>query len=168
MRDTVGRYLEGMTGPSSNQRAVRVPLENLADRTSSQALTSAGLVINGAGATFAKIGTADFYAVCLGKLVKVVAGTPLPALTGVVAGANQYVVACFFVDVGGNLTVSGSAAAATLSGVVFPQTARGLAMIGFAIITTAGGFTGGTTALDAGTTVYINRTGGSFDPTILA
>jgi hypothetical protein len=165
MPDTMTRYLSSITN-GLDQRAVRAVLKPLVDRYSSQPLTSAGLVINAAGALFPKIGAADFYASAAGVLVKVAAGTAMPALTGIVITASFFNVACFFVNSAGVVTVGAGRQSATLGGVVFPQIPDGNAMIGFLIVTNAGGFTGGVTALDAGTTAYISPQG-PFDPTVL-
>jgi hypothetical protein len=165
MQDTMTRNLVGITEVRF-RNALRRILRPLCDRYSSQPLTSAGLVINAGGAAFAKIGAADFYACVQGVLVKIAAGTALPALTGISAPAGGFNVAMFFVDTAGVLTVAGGTPAATLGGVVFPQPPDQKALIGFLIITGAGVFTGGTTALDAGTTVYISPAG-PFDPTVL-
>jgi hypothetical protein len=165
MLDTMTRYMAGVPGAPTN-RALTPILTPLADRYSTQPLTSAGLVINGAGAAFAKIGAADFYASVLGDLVKIVAGTAMPALTGIAAPAGGFNVACFFVDNGGVVTVAGGTPAATLQGVNWPQFPKGKALIGFLIITNAGAFVGGTTALDTATTVYVSPAG-PFDPTVL-
>jgi hypothetical protein len=153
MLDTMTRHLAGITDASSRS-ALRRVLKPLVNQYSSQPLTSAGLVINGAGAAFPKIGAADFYASVTGILVKIAAGTAMPALTGIVITAAFFNVVCFFVDSAGNLTAAAGTQAATLGGVLF------------LIITNAATFTGGTTALDAGTTVYVSPLG-PFDPTVL-
>lgn len=165
MFDTVSRFLQGLANIHDGYALARV-LNPLADRYSSQPLTSAGLVINAGGAAFAKIGGTDFYAVVGGILVKVAASTALPALTGISAPAAGFNVACYFVDSAGTLSVLGGTPAAALGGVGWPQFPVKKALIGFLIITNAGGFTGGTTALDAGTTIYVNQTG-PLDPTVL-
>jgi hypothetical protein len=165
MFDTMTRYLT-MLGNGLEQRAVRAVVRPLVDRYSTQPLTSAGLVINAGGALVAKIGAADFYACVQGVLVKIAAGTALPALTGVNAAAGGFNVACFFVDSGGTVTVAGGTGGATLGAVVFPEPPAGKALIGFLIITYASAFTGGTTALDTATTVYVSPLG-PFDPTVL-
>jgi hypothetical protein len=165
MLDTLSRYLAAV--PDVKVRhALRRVLETVFDRVSSQPVTSAGLVINGAGAVFPKIGAADFYASVQGDLVKVAAGTALPALTGIVIPAGNFNVACYFVDLNGNLTVLAGTPAATLGGVGWPQFPKGQALVGFLIITNATTFTGGTTALDAATTVFVSPLG-AFDPTAL-
>lgn len=169
MLATLSQYLDGLTN-IKYRFAVRVPLYHLVDRYSSQALNSAGLTINAGGAAFPKIGASDFYASVTGSLVKVAAGTAMPALTGINFAAGNFQVACFFVDSAGNLTAAGGTQGATLGAVVFPNFAPGLngkALIGFLIMTNAGAFTGGTTALDGSTTtVYVNAQG-PFDPTML-
>jgi len=165
MLDTIGRYLQGLANVQDAYPLTRI-FQPLGDRYSSQPLTSAGLVINAGGAAFAKIGAAPFYAVAGGTLVTIAAGAAMPALTGINVTAAYYNVACFFVDSAGNLTVAAGVQAATLGGVVFPQFPQKKALIGFLIITNGAGFTGGTTALDAGTTVYVSPVG-AFDPTVL-
>jgi hypothetical protein len=165
MLDTVTRFMAGLANPKDGYFLQRI-LNALADRYSSQPLTSAGLVISGAGLLVAKTGAADFYATAGGVLVKVAAGTVLPALTGINAPAGGFNVACFFVDSAGVVTVAGGNPAATLGGVGWPQFPVKKALIGVLVITNAGAFTGGTTALDTATTVYISPLG-SFDPTVL-
>lgn len=165
MLDTITRFLAGFSNAKDAYFLSRV-FNALGDRYSSQPLASAGLVINAGGATFPKIGAADFYAVANGVLVKVAAGTALPALTGITITAAFFNVVCFFVDSAGALTALAGTQAATLGGVVFPQFPAKKALIGFLIITNASTFTGGTTALDAATTVYVSPLG-AFDPTVL-
>jgi hypothetical protein len=166
MLDTMTRNLAGIADIKVRQ-AIRRIVRPLIDRYSSQALTSAGLVINAGGAAFPKIGGADFYACVQGVLVKIAAGTAMPALTGITAPAGGFNVAMFFVDSAGTVTVAGGTPAATLGGVGWPQPPDGKALVGFLIITNAGAFTGGTTALDGGTTIYISPNAGPFDPTAL-
>jgi hypothetical protein len=165
MLDTLTRFLEGFKDQRA-LHALRSPLESLVDRYSSQPLTSAGLAISSAGATTAKIGSADFYASVNGILVKVAAGTAMPALTSVSFAAGAFNVAAFFTDGAGNLTTLTGAQGATLGAVGFPQFTKQQALIGFLIITYASAFVGGTTPLDTATTVYVN-TLGAFNPTVL-
>lgn len=165
MLDTITRYMAGLSNNLDSYFLVRI-FDALGDRYSSQPLTSAGLVISAGGATTAKTGAAVFYAVAGGALVSVAAGTTLPALTGITTTAGQYVVACFFVDGAGNLTVAGGAPGATLGAVGWPQFPQKKALVGFLIITYASAFTGGTTPLDTATTVYVSPLG-AFDPTVL-
>lgn len=167
MLDTVSRYLISLVDDKGAYNLQRI-FNPLADRYSSLALNTAGLVINAGASPLAKIGAADCYLVVRGILVKIAAGTAMPALTGINAPAGGFNVAMFFVDSAGVVTVAGGAAGATLGAVQWPQFPVGKALIGFLIITNAGAFTGGTTALDGGTTIYISPTlGGGFDPTVL-
>lgn len=166
MLDTMTRYLSAVR-EIRWEWALRKILLPLCDRYSSQPLTSAGLVIHGASSLVAKTGAADFYASVQGILVKIAAATDMPALTGVnTTTAGNFTVACFFVDSAGVVTVAGGGQGATLGAVTWPQFPLGKALVGFLIITNASTFTGGTTALDAGTTVYVSPLG-PFDPTCL-
>jgi hypothetical protein len=165
MLDTMTRYLSAVR-ESKWSWALRKILLPLCDGCSTQALISAGLVIHGAASALAKTGAADFYASVQGILVKIAASTDMPALTGIVITAAFFNVACFYVDSAGVVTVAGGTQGATLGAVVFPQPPTGKALVGFLIITSAGTFTGGTTALDTATTVFISPTG-PFDPTVL-
>lgn len=167
MNDTMTRYLAGLSNIADGM-TLRPFLLPMVDRYSSQPITSAGLVINAGGAAFPKIGAADFYACVQGVLVKIAAGTAMPALTGINAPAGGFNVACFFVDGAGVVTALGGTPAATLGAVRFPQFPVGKALVGYLIITNAGAFTGGTTALDTATTVYVSPIGGgAFDPSVL-
>ena len=111
MLDTMTRYMELIRARwVFDLRKILLPV---VDRYSSQAMTTAGMVISSGGATTAKIGAADFYASVQGTLVKVASGTTLPALTGLVITAAYFNVACFFVDTAGTLTVAFGTQAAT-------------------------------------------------------
>lgn len=165
MRDTMTRYLNGITDDLW-KRALRVPLTYIADKYSSQPLTTAGLVIKAGGSTLAKTGAADFYATAKGVLVKIAAATDMPALTGLVITATNFNVACFFVDSAGAVTLAAGTQGATLGAVAWPQFPLGSALVGFLIITHSATFTGGTTPLDTATTVYVSPLG-PFDPTVL-
>lgn len=168
MLATMTQYMEGFKN-IPNRMALRPILYHLIDRYSTQPLNSAGLVIKAGGSTLAKTGATDFYASVKGTLVKIAAATDMPALTGLVITAANFNVACFFVDSAGVVTVAFGTQGATLGAVVFPPFAPGLnnkALVGFLIITNASTFTGGTTALDTATTVYISPLG-PFDPTAL-
>lgn len=159
------QFLEGITTLRTRQ-AVRAPLEPLVDRSSTQPLRTAGLVIKTGGSALAKTGAADFYASVKGILVKIAASTDMPALTGLTITAASFNVACFFVDSAGTTTVAFGTENTALGTVVFPPFPLNKALIGFLIITYASTFTGGTTALDTATTVYINGQAG-FDPSVL-
>lgn len=165
MIGTMTQWLQGF-GDIRQRQAIREPLKPAVDHMSTQPLTSSGLVISAGGATTAKIGAADCYNLVQGSLVKVAAGTVLPALTGITAAQNSFNVACFFVDAGGIVTVLGGTAATTIGKIGWPSFPTGKCMLGFLLITNTGGvFTGGTTALDTATTVYIPDV--DFDPSVL-
>lgn len=165
MIDTMTRYLSAIK-ENHWRRAVRNVALPLIDRYSSQPLKTAGLVIKAGGGTLAKIGAVDFYASVQGVLVTIAAATDMPALTGINITAANYNVACFFVDSASVVTIAAGTQGATLAAVVFPQFPQGKALVGFLIITYASTFTGGTTALDTATTVYVSPVG-PFDPTVL-
>lgn len=148
---------------AKDRMAVRQAVSPLADRYSSCALNSAGLVIKAAAAKVAKTGSSDFYAVVDGALVTIAAGTDMPALTGISIGAGKYNVVCFFVDKAGTVTASAGTEGAAIANVVWPAFPAKQALVGALLITYASAFTGGTTALDTATTVYLSPTG-PFDP----
>lgn len=165
MLDTMTRYL-AMIKETVWGTALRKIFEPIVDRYSTQPLTSAGLLISSGGATTAKIGTSDFYASVQGKLVKIAAGTVLPALTAVSIPAGQFGAALFYTDVSGNITCLPGTPGATLGAVGLGPPTKQQALIGFLIITYASAFVGGTTPLDTATTVYVSPLG-PFDPTVL-
>jgi hypothetical protein len=165
MLETITRNLEGVRERSTAHWIRRVLL-TMGDNQSSVALNTAGIVISAGGATTAKTGAADFYAVANGTFVKIAAGTTLTALTGINFTAAQFTVACWFIDNAGVVSVLGGTPGATLGAVVSPQFPYKKALVGMAIITYASAFTGGTTPLDTATTVYLSPVG-SLDPTML-
>lgn len=164
MLDTMTRYLAGMAA-EKDRRSLRYILEPIVDGTSTQMLSTAGLLISAGGATTVKTGSADAYASVVGTLVRIPASTTLPVLVGSIT-AGAYNVFCFFVDSAGNLTSAMGTQGAAVGNVVFPPIPKNKAMLGFIIVTYASAFTGGTTALDTATTVYIN-VNGDFNPTVL-
>lgn len=166
MRDTIIRFLAAIPDQLS-RRAIRVPVESIGDRMSSQPLTSAGLVISAGGSALAKTGASDFYASVNGILVKIASGTNMPALTSAASfAAGSFNVVCFVVDSAGTVTMLPGAQGTTLAKVIFPEFGKNKALVGFLIITYASAFVGGTTPLDTATTVYVSPLG-AFDPTIL-
>lgn len=165
MLATMTNYLAGVS-EERFRRAMRRVVSPSLDRLSSQPLITAGLVIHGSASTLAKTGAADFYASAKGVLVKIASGTDMPALTGLVITAAFFNVALFFVDSAGVVTVAFGNQGATIGAVGWPQFPEGKALVGYLLITNASTFTGGTTALDAATTVYFSPVG-PFDPTAL-
>lgn len=151
---------------SQNEQAALRPLLNaLADRMSSQATSTAGLVIKAGGGVLAKTGAAAFAGVANGVPVAIEASTDMPELTGTIT-ANKFNVYCFFIDSASVVTVAQGTEGATLAAVKFPPFPVGKALVGYLVITYASTFTGNSTALDTATTVYVSPVG-AFDPTIL-
>jgi hypothetical protein len=151
-----------------DKEALRPVLSAIADRLSSQATVSAGLVIKTGGSTLAKTGSTAFQGVAGGVPVTIAGSTDMPALTGINFSAGQYQIVCFFIDSGSNVSVAAGVPGATLAKATFPDFGnyRNKALVGYLIITYASAFTGGTTPLDTATTVYVSPTG-AFDPTLL-
>jgi|694.fasta_scaffold00571_21 hypothetical protein len=164
MQNTVAQQLAAVAA-SGDREALRPLLNALADRMSSQALATAGLVIKAGGGVLAKVGATDFQAVANGKHVTIAASTDMPALTGLSIGAGKFNVAVFYVDSAGTKTVGFGTEGATAAAVKFPQTPEGKAIIGYLMITYASAFTGNSTALDTATTIYVSPVG-AFDPSI--
>lgn len=164
MKDTITRKIGAL--PGGLGRAELLALSKaLGGRLASQPLSSAGLVIKVGGSALAKTGSAAFYAVANGKLVTIAGSTDMPALTDLVITAASYNVACFFIDSASTVTALFGTEATTLAGVKFPEFPEKKALVGFLIITHSSTFTGGTTALDTATTVYVSPIG-AFDPNI--
>lgn len=163
MLNTVSATLAGLPGELP-RNALSPILRALADRMSSQATATAGLVITAALGTAAKIGATAFQGVANGKPVTIAAGTVLPALVGT-GTAGAFNIFAFFVDAAGVVTVAKGVEGSTLAKASFPTFPEGKALIGYLIITSAGAFVGGTTALDTATTIYVSPIG-AFDPTI--
>lgn len=164
MLDTMTRYLAGVASERdrANLRAILLPL---VDRYSSQALTSAGLVIKTGGSALAKTGSTTFIGVASGVPVSIAGGTDMPALTGTIT-ADYYNCYCFFIDSGGTVTSLQGTEGATLAAMKFPPFPQGQALVGLLVITYGSTFTGGTTPLDTATTVYVSPVG-AFDPSVL-
>jgi hypothetical protein len=158
------RYLEGVTD-KKNATSIRHAFETAIDRLSSQALTSAGLLVSSTN-TVAKIGSSDFYATVGGVLVKIAASTDMPALTGITIGAGKYNVVCFYVDSAGTVTAAPGAQGAAIGNVVFPSPPKNKALVGFILVTYSSTFTGGSTPLSTATTLYFSPVG-AFDATAL-
>lgn len=138
----------------------------IADRFSSCAVSSAGLVIKAGGSALAKTGSAVTNLVANGVPVAIAASTDMPALTGIDITAAYYRIVCFFVDSAGTVTVAAGTEGATLAAATWPPFPAGNALVGFLTITYGSAFTGGTTPLDTATTTYNSPTG-AWDPSVL-
>ena len=160
----VNQQLAGVAS-QSDQKALLPLLSALADRMSSQATSTAGLVIKAGGGVLAKIGSVAFAGVASGVPVAIAAATDMPALTGTIT-ANKFNVYCFFVDSASVVTVAQGTEGATLAAVKFPPFPVGKALVGYLVVTHSSTFTGNSTALDTATTVYASPVG-AFDPTLL-
>lgn len=149
---------------SGDRTALYNALSGVYDTMSSQALTSAGLAIKGAGTKVAKTGSATTYYIANGKLGSIAGSTDMPALVGTVTNA-KFNVFVFYVASGGTVSSVMGAEASSLGGVIFPVTPPKTAILGFVIInpTGTGNFVGGTTNLDDATVVpnaaYVSTTG---------
>ena len=69
-------------------------------------------------------------------------------------------------DAAGTVTARFGTEGTAIGRVKFPDFPLDRALVGFLLITHSSAFTGGTTALDTATTVYVSPVG-PFDPTIL-
>lgn len=165
MLGTIRQWLEGVAGETT-RKAIRVPLDAIGSRLSCQALNSAALEINAGGGFVPQIGSSTtFRALVQGHLVTIAAGTDMPAFTTAITAASFNVV-CFFVDGAGTVTSLSGVEGTTAALVKFPNFPTDKALIGFILITYASAFTGGSTALDTATTVYVSPVG-AVDPSIV-
>ena len=164
MKNTISQWLAGFSA-AKDREAVRPVLNALGDRYSSCATSTAGLVIKAGGSTLAKTGAAAFAGVANGIPVAIAAATDMPALVGTIT-ANSFNVFCFFIDSASVVTVAMGTEGTTLAGVRFPQFPQGKALVGYLVVTHSSTFTGGTTALDTATTVYVSPVG-AFDPSVV-
>lgn len=164
----LGTLIQMLSGISagSDRQALQQAVGPLADRYSSCALNSAGLVIKAGGSALAKTGSSDFYAIANGTTVKIAASTDMPALTGINITAAYFNVVCFFVDAAGTVTAVAGTEGSTLGAMKWPAFPAQKALVGALIITYASAFTGGTTPLDTATTVYVSPIT-AFDPNAL-
>jgi hypothetical protein len=165
MQGTVQQYLSGVS-PGKSRSALSALLSHIATRLNTCATATAGLVIKAGGGTLAKIGGTAYRGTVNGRQVTIAASTDMPALTGLTIAANTFNVACFFIDAAGTVSVVWGTQGATAAAVVFPDFPIDKALVGFLLITHSSTFTGGTTALDTATTVYVSPVG-AFDPTVL-
>lgn len=164
MSQTVSRGLAGLAN-KRDANALRPALKAAEAAFKNVALSSAGLVIKAGGSALAKTGAAIFYASVGGTIVSIAAGTDMPALTGLNIAQNKYNVICFFIDAAGTVTASLGTPGDTPAEVVFPAFSATKTLVGYLLITHSSAFTGGTTALDTATTVYVSPMG-AFNPTI--
>jgi hypothetical protein len=165
--DTLYRHISNARD-GTMQIILRAVTRPLFDRQSSLMVSSAGLVIKGAGNTLAKTGAAASKYFADGVYGSIAAATDMPALVGTVTN-TKFNVFCFFVDRAGTITSAMGTEGATRSAVVFPQFTALKALIGFIEInpTGTGNFVGGTTALDDATVVpnaFFNSALSGFDP----
>ena len=126
-------------------KAIAAAIAPAQDRLSSQMFSNAAPVISGAGAATAKTAASITYGTANGVLQVVGAGTALTALTGLNISAGKYNVFCWFIDSAGTITVRMGTEGAAASNVKFPEFPAGKALLGFALVTYASAFTGGTT-----------------------
>lgn len=153
----------------SIRKALKTILDELVDRASTRMISSATLTFT-AAATVARTSTVSYMTVD-GKLATIGQPINMPALSGTVTN-TKFNVFVYLQDSAGVRTAVMGTEGASLAAVVFPETPRKQAIIGFTIInpTGAGNFVGGTTALDDVTVVpnvvNISAVAG-MDPTIL-
>lgn len=165
MTATLQQWLESVAN-GKTRFALLEAIGPIADRFSSCAISSAGLVIKAGGSPLAKTGSAVTNLVANGIPVAIAASTDMPALTGINISANNFNIVCFFCDSAGTVTAAAGTQASSLAGVVWPPFPAGQALVGFLTITYASTFTGGTTPLDTATTTYNSPTG-AWDPSVL-
>ena len=165
MQSTFLQHLAAISAGKDRQ-ALQPIAEAIARKFNTVAVTTAGLVIKTGGSALAKTGSAAFYATVGGRLVTIAGSTDMPALTGLAITASAFNVACFFVDAAGTVTARFGTEGTAIGRVKFPDFPLDRALVGFLLITHSSAFTGGTTALDTATTVYVSPVG-PFDPTIL-
>lgn len=164
MDGTIRQFLEAI--PDEVQRnAVLAPILAMGSRMGTQATKSAGLEINTGGGYVPQIGSSSTYCgVVQGHPVTIAAGTDMPAFTTKIT-AGSYNVVCFFIDAASTVTAKAGIEGTTLAKVKFPNFPIDKALVGYIIIYYASAFTGGSTALDTATTVYVSPVG-AFDPSI--
>lgn len=164
MQGTISQHLEGLAG-ESQRKAVRVPLEAIGARLASAATVSAVLAISDTGTGITAMNTEIFYGVADGVHVTLADETDMPALTGIDITAGSFRIVCFFIDKASTVTAVAGVEGTTLALARFPEFPLGQALVGYAIITYASAFTGGSTSLSTATTIYVSPVG-CFDPSI--
>ncbi len=164
MTATVQQWLEGIANAKTRFHLLEI-LGSMADRFSSCATSSAGLLISGTN-TKAKTGSAVTTLVANGIAVSIAGSTDMPALTDINITAAYFRHVCFFIDSAAAVTVAAGTEGATRAAATFPPFPAGKALIGYLTITYASAFVGGTTPLDTATTDYSSPTG-AWDPSVL-
>lgn len=164
----MGRRISAESLEPVTKEILKVIVGYISKALDTRMLSSAGLIIFGAGSAIVKTGATAAQAVAGGVLRSIAASTSMAALVGTVTNA-KFNVYCYFIDAAGTLTTAMGTEAATLAAVVFPPMPANKACIGFTIInpTGTGNYIGGTTALDDATVVpnavHVSLQGG-FDP----
>ena len=164
IQNNLERRLASVTNPWQ-KRSLEMLLGPVVDGSVTLNLVSGGLAIKAGGGVLVKT-VAATYTIVDGVLLSV-AAADMPALTGFNVAAGKYGVCMFVVDQFGTVSnIYSDGNAASLGTIQFPSIPTGKACIGFIIVTYASAFTGGTTALDTATTVYVNVTE-SFNPGLI-
>ena len=164
MQNTTSQILAGLAN-ETNRSTLSPILTALADRLSSQATATAGLLVS-VTTTRAKTGATPFYGIAQGTPVTIAAGVDMPVLTGLNISANAFNIIAFYIDRASVVTALLGLEGTTLAKAVFPQTPQGKALVGYLIVTHSAAFVGGTTPLSTATTVYVSPVG-AIDPTVL-
>lgn len=165
MQDNIKRIVGSMPA-GAGRRELETMLSAIADRMSSQATATAGLVIKTGGSALAKTGSTAYHGTADGVAVTIAASTDMPALAGSSHTAAYYNVYCFFIDSASVVTVAQGTEGASLATVKWPPFPPKKALVGYLVVTYASAFVPGTTALDTATTQYVSPVG-AFDPTLL-
>lgn len=158
MLDTITRYLAGMAAVPDRQAVLDV-VGPIGQRLSSLAVQSAGLEITGGSGTTAQIGSGStFKGFVQKKFVTVAAGTDMPALVGTIT-ANSFNYFQFTIDADETVSVAMGIESTTDGGARAPVIPVDETLIGLILVTHSSTFTGGSTALDAATTIYMSPVG---------
>jgi len=165
MQNTIQQYLANISA-SRDKEVLQTLMQYVARQVNNVSLSSAGLVIKAGGSTLAKTGASAWYGLVGGRLVTIAGSTDMPALTGLSITANSFNVACFFINSAGTVAARFGTEGTAIGRVKFPDFPVDMTLVGALLITHSSTFTGGTTALDTATTVYLSPLG-AVDPTFL-
>ena len=165
MQNTIVQFLQNVPA-GTERRVLQTLFQAFARLSSCVALATAGLVIKAGGGVLAKVGSTAFYATVNGVTVTLAGSTDMPSLVGYNITAAKFNVICFFIDNAAAVTVLMGAEGATAAAVKWPDFPSNKALVGVLLVTHSSAFTGGTTALDTATTVYLSPVG-AFDPSLL-